>query len=80
MYGLASVLPRVVNVLLVRLYTGVFNTSEFSSQTRWYVYAAFFNVILTMGMETAFFRFYNTEKDKHSVIFTSFILLFLFQL
>jgi O-antigen/teichoic acid export membrane protein len=74
-YGLASVLPRVINFLLVRLYTGVFNTAEFSSQTRWYVYAAFFNVILTLGLETAFFRFYNTEKDKHAVIFTSFIIL-----
>lgn len=68
-------MPRVINFLLVRLYTGVFNTAEFSSQTRWYVYAAFFNVILTLGLETAFFRFYNTEKDKHSVIFTSFMLL-----
>ena len=30
----------------------------------------FFNVILAYGMETAFFRFYNNEKDKKAVIET----------
>jgi O-antigen/teichoic acid export membrane protein len=36
----------------------------------------FFNVFLSYGMETAFFRFYNTEKDKQNVVATTTITLF----
>jgi O-antigen/teichoic acid export membrane protein len=74
-YGLASVLPRLINFGLVAVYSSVFDTSEFSTQTVWYIYAAFLNVVLTMGMETAFFRFYTTQSDKSKVISSSFILL-----
>ena len=36
-------------------------------------YLVFFNVVLSYGMETAFFRFYNTEEQKGKVISTSMI-------
>jgi O-antigen/teichoic acid export membrane protein len=36
----------------------------------------FFNVILAYGMETAFFRFYNNEKDKENVIETTTVSIF----
>jgi O-antigen/teichoic acid export membrane protein len=36
----------------------------------------FFNVILSYGMETAFFRFYNSETDKQNVIATTTISIF----
>ena len=39
-------------------------------------YLVFFNVILSYGMETAFFRFYSKEDDKNKVISTSTISLF----
>ena len=39
-------------------------------------YLVFFNVILSYGMETAFFRFYNTEENKRNVISTSTVTLF----
>ena len=39
-------------------------------------YLVFFNVILSYGMETAFFRFYNSEENKGKVISTSTISLF----
>lgn len=76
-YGAASVLPRLINFALIRVYTQVFDTAEFSSQTKWYVYAAFINVVLTLGLETSFFRFYTSEKDKAKVISSAFILLLL---
>ena len=76
-YGLASVLPRLINFGLVALITSVFSATAFSTQTIWYVFAAFINVILTLGLETAFFRFYTSEKDKNAVISTSFLLLLL---
>lgn len=36
-------------------------------------YLVFFNVVLSYGMETAFFRFYNSEDKKEKVINTSMI-------
>ena len=75
-YGIAAVLPKAINVLLVRLHTGTLSTSEYSVNTSFYVWAAYFNIALTYGMETAFFRFFNTEKEKGKVVTTAFISLF----
>lgn len=36
----------------------------------------FFNVVLSYGMETAFFRFYNSETDKQNVVATTTISIF----
>ena len=74
-YGVASVLPRVINVGLVAIHTMAFRTEEFSSMTTWYVYAAFISIILTLGLETSFFRFYTSEENKAKVISTSFTIL-----
>ena len=41
-----------------------------------FAYLVFFNVVLSYGMETAFFRFFNTEDDKKKVISTSTVSLF----
>lgn len=41
-----------------------------------FAYLVFFNVVLSYGMETAFFRFYNSEDNKKSVISTATISLF----
>ncbi|WP_435412488.1 lipopolysaccharide biosynthesis protein [Psychroserpens mesophilus] len=72
-YGLAIVLPRLINFLLVRLHTDVLPNEGYSENTEFYVVAAFFNVILTYGMETSFFRFFSKNKDKDSVLSTAMI-------
>ncbi|WP_299223661.1 oligosaccharide flippase family protein [uncultured Psychroserpens sp.] len=72
-YGLAIVLPRLINFLLVRLHTDVLPNEGYSENTEFYVVAAFFNVILTYGMETSFFRFFSKNKDKERVLSTSII-------
>ncbi len=72
-YGLAAVLPRTINILLVKLKTTVFTAEKFSTDINFYVYAAYFNVLLTYGMETAFFRFFTKEKEKGKIISTTFI-------
>lgn len=41
-----------------------------------FAYLVFFNVVLSYGMETAFFRFYNSEDSKKKVISTATISLF----
>jgi O-antigen/teichoic acid export membrane protein len=71
-YGIAAVLPKAINVLLVGLHTDTLSTGEYSVNTLFYVWIAFLNILLTYGMETAFFRFYNTEKDPSKVLSTSF--------
>ena len=70
---MAIVLPRLINFLLVRLHTDVLPNEGYSENTEFYVVAAFFNVILTYGMETSFFRFFSKNKDKDSVLSTAMI-------
>jgi len=75
-YGIAAVLPRAINIVLVKLHTSTLASNKFAENTIYFVYAAYFNAILTYGMETAFFRFFTKEKDKGKVISTTFISLF----
>lgn len=76
-YGLATVLPRMLSFLLVRLYTDTLSSaSDYGIVTVVFSYLVFMNVILSYGMETSFFRFYNTEPDKQKVIQTSTISIF----
>ena len=72
-YGLATVLPRLMNIILVNLHTDTLERASYSDNTYFYVYAAFFNVLLTYGMETAFFRFFSKSKKKDRVFSTAFI-------
>lgn len=72
-YGIAAVLPRAINILLVKLHTSVLQSEIFAVNTLYFVYAAYFNAFLTYGMETTFFRFFTKEKEKGKVISTSFI-------
>mgnify|MGYP002129465738 CR=1 FL=1 len=75
-YGLATVLPRMLSFLLVKLYTGKLPTAEYGEVSILFSWMVFFNVVLSYGMETGFFRFYNSEKDKQNVIATSTISIF----
>jgi len=64
-YGVSSIVGRILNYLLVPLYTRAFITAEFGIITEMYAYVAFLIVILTYGMETAFFRFSQVDKKKN---------------
>jgi len=72
-YGLSSIIGRLLNYLLVPLYTRYFTTTEYGEVTTLYAYIAFLVIILTYGMETAFFRFSQKEQDKKSVYSTTLI-------
>lgn len=76
-YGIPSVLGRILSYLLVPLYTHYFHPSNYGTINVFYAYAAFLMVILTYGMETTFFRFNEQEKDKDGVFSTGVISLFL---
>lgn len=76
-YGLPTIVGRLLNYLLVPLYTRTFIPSEYGVVTEMYAYVAFIFVILTYGMETAFFRFSAQEKDHGRVYGTSVLSLLL---
>ncbi len=74
-YGLATIMPRVMSVVLVYLHTDKLETSGYAENTSFYIGAAFLNVLLTYGMETAFFRFFSKAEDKQRVYSTVLIAL-----
>ncbi|MDR2472658.1 MAG: oligosaccharide flippase family protein [Tannerella sp.] len=62
-YGMSSILGRVLNWLLVPIYTRVLiNTGEYGIVTNIYAWTALLLILLTYGMETGFFRFVNADK------------------
>lgn len=71
-YGLAAVLPRVINFLLVRVHTDALPAANYSENTDFYIWAGLCAVLLTFGMETAFFRFYSKVEKKDALISTAF--------
>jgi O-antigen/teichoic acid export membrane protein len=70
-YGLATVLPRMLNVLMVPLYTEVMPPGSYGKVIIIFSYFAIFNVFLAYGMETAFFRFYKEADNRKKVVTTS---------
>lgn len=70
-YGLATVLPRMLSFILVPLYTQVFSKEEYGVVVFVFSYIIFFNVILSYGMETTVFRFYNKQNENSKVISTA---------
>jgi len=73
-YGIPSILGRFLNYLLVPLYTyGLLTQQEYGIVNLFYSIIALLMVILTYGMETAFFRFSEMETDKPRVYSTGLI-------
>ncbi len=75
-YGLPTIVGRLLNYLLTPLYTYNYSPGEFGVNTTAYAYVSFLLVFLTYGMETTLFRFSQTEEDKAKVYSTSLISLF----
>lgn len=87
-YGLSSMLGRLLNYLLTPILTNYFAPDAFGINTEFYSYISFLNVIFTYGMETAYFRYckqqdegpiYNTGNSLllfSSLLFSSILFLF----
>ena len=72
-YGLSSVIGRLLNYLLVPLYTRFFAPEDYGVVTELYAYVAFLVILLTYGLETAFFRFSKAEKNTAKVYSTALV-------
>ncbi len=68
LYGIATVLPKIINFLLLPFYTQVFVEAEgYGIYRNIYAWIAIFNVLLSYGMETSFFRFFHKNEDNLKV-------------
>ncbi|MBW7869842.1 MAG: oligosaccharide flippase family protein [Flavobacteriia bacterium] len=75
-YGIGSILPRLIYFALNPLFTSQINTAEFSKFGQLYALVAFVNVVLTMGFETAYFRYSADKNLSHRVFHTAFWFVF----
>ena len=69
-YGFSTILGRLLNYFLIPLYTRMFLPAEFGIFTEFYAYVSFLVIILTYGMETAFFNF-SIKEEKTDVVFST---------
>ena len=76
-YGLSSIVGRFLNYLLVPLYTAKISAASggYGVITNMYAYTALALVVLTYGMETAFFRFSNKEGEDPQRVYSSVLLM-----
>jgi O-antigen/teichoic acid export membrane protein len=69
-YGLTSIVGRILNYFLVPLYTREFSTADYGTVTSLYAFVSFLNIVLTYGMETSLFNFSRQQEDKNKVYST----------
>ena len=70
-YGSSSIIGRFLNFLLTPLYVIQFSNEQYGIITEMNAYFAFLVVLLTYGMETAFFRFSNNKKINFQQVYSN---------
>jgi O-antigen/teichoic acid export membrane protein len=73
-YGLSSIVARLLNYLLTPYFTRFMTQSEYGVVTDFYALIPFVLIVLTMGMETGYFKFSgecNELVDKRKVFATT---------
>jgi len=68
-YGVSSIVGRVLSYLLVPIYTAHFAAAEYGIVTGLYAYVSFLNVLFTYGLETTFFRFANRPGEDRRALY-----------
>ena len=69
-YGLGTIVPRFLNYLLFPYLTRVMTVGEYGVVTDLYALIPFVLVLLTMGLETGYFRFAGkagSEAEKRTI-------------
>jgi len=65
-YGVSSILGRIINYFLVMLHTSIFLKDELGATSYLFGYIALALIIITFGMETTYFRFATKEKNPRT--------------
>ena len=69
-YGLSTILARVINFLFVPFYTRLLTTADYGVTTEFLAYIAVLQVVLTLGLETGCFRFANKEGVNPRAVYS----------
>ena len=76
-YGLSTILARVINFALVPLYTRVLSQAQYGVFSEFMAYIAMLQVVLTLGLETGCFRYASKEgADPGKVFSNAFVTVF----
>ena len=73
-YGVSSILARLLNYLLVPYYTRFMTTAEYGVITDIYALIPFALVVLTLGLESGYFRFAGkaeSEQERRTIFATA---------
>ncbi|MFA6440233.1 MAG: oligosaccharide flippase family protein, partial [Bacteriovoracaceae bacterium] len=75
-YGISTILARLLNFALVPLYANILTTSEFGIVANVYSYIGFIIIFYSFGMESSYFRYASakeigSDKDNFSTPFLS---------
>ena len=70
-YGLSSILARVLNFLFVPIYTRMLTQVQYGVVTEFMAYIAILQVVLVLGLETGCFRFANKEGEDPRRVYSS---------
>ena len=73
-YGVSSILARLLNYLLVTYYTRFMTTAEYGVITDIYALIPFALVVLTLGLESGYFRFAGkaeSEQERRTIFATA---------
>ncbi|MFZ4619011.1 MAG: lipopolysaccharide biosynthesis protein [Bacteroidota bacterium] len=77
-YGVSTIIGRLLNFLLVPLYTHILAPAEYGIVATVYSFIAFYTIAYSYGLESAYFRFagmkeIGDEKENFSTPFISYI-------
>ncbi len=72
-YGVPSIVMRFLNLLLTPIYTWTFLPDKFGILGNLLAYVALFQVLLTYGMETSYFRYASKSNKPNEVFGTALI-------
>lgn len=70
-YGLSTILARIINFLFVPIYTRVLSPESYGVVTEFMAYIAVLQVILVLGLETGCFRFANKDGVDPKKVYAS---------
>ncbi len=70
-YGLSTILARIINFLFVPFYTRMLTTASYGVVTEFMAYIAVLQVVLVLGLETGCFRFANREGVNPTAVYSN---------
>lgn len=71
LYGMSSILGRLINFILVPIHTRFMSDTEYGINSDIYTILAFLMVLLTYGFETGFFRFAEKYRDRKLLVYST---------